>query len=306
MRGTTKLVSNVLTSILSTGGLISGALSNLQNEQIKAQNRRIDRKVDKIQSTLDGVTTTLDDMQSSLGAIAGMQVASLAVSVASIGVSAAGTGLVLRRLERLRDELRETGARLGAFHKEWQQAEVDRLIEPAMSSIERVRDASFHRNPVPVLQAAEEGLQHSFNAISSRIGRVYSGTDVPIDAVRVLIDSLAMTGAAQIKALFLLDEPNAARAKARGQADKIMQLTMQMPPDRLADRFRADATTAAEAAELNAGLLETGYRIASIPPLLDSLAAMELSPQDYLRKAEEETVEPVMFLRPGKSRADLT
>lgn len=275
-------VLSSLTGVTSAGSLVTGAISVVQNEQIK---RRI------------------DTMQSMLGAMHGLQLATLAGSIASIGVSAAGTAIVCQRLDKLRRDVQLTQDSVLAFRDEWRAYELQQLLERATNRIERVNGASARRDPKPLLTEAEQVLQETFDAMHNRVKLLYTREAIPIDSLRLLLDGMAVTGGAQIKALFLLDDPTAAKDEALRQFQKLARLTTDMPADLLAERMGGTELAEQHARDVAVTLSETRHRVASLPSLVDHLDRQGMSARGYLEAAEAEADAPLMILQVDKPQS---
>lgn len=275
-------VLSSLTGVTSAGSLVTGAISVVQNEQIK---RRI------------------DTMQSMLGAMHCLQLATLAGSIASIGVSAAGTAIVCQRLDKLRRDVQLTQDSVLAFRDEWRAYELQQLLERATNRIERVNGASARRDPKPLLTAAEQVLQETFDAMHNRVKLLYTREAIPIDSLRLLLDGMAVTGGAQIKALFLLDDPTAAKDEALRQFQKLARLTTDMPADLLAERLGGTELAEQHARDEAVTLSETRHRVASLPSLVDHLDRQGMSARGYLETAEAEADAPLMILQVDKPQS---
>jgi hypothetical protein len=275
-------VLSSLTGVNSAGSMVTGAISVVQNEQIK---RRI------------------DTMQSMLGAMQGLHVATLAGSIASIGVSAAGTAIVCDRLDKLRRDVQSTQDSVVAFRDEWRASELQRLLERATNRVERVDGAAARVDHMPLLSEAEQVLHETFDAMHSRVKLLYTQEAIPIDNLRVLLDGMAVTGGAQIKALFLLDEPMAAKDQALRQFQKLARLTTDMPADRLAERMGGTEVAEQHARDVAVTLSETRHRVASLPSLVDHLDQQGISARGYLEAAEAETDAPLMIMQVDKPQS---
>ena len=271
-----------LTGVTSAGSLVTGAISVVQNEQIK---RRI------------------DVMQSMLGAMQGLQVATLAGSIASLGVSAAGTAIVCQRLEKLRRDVQSTHDSVLAFRDEWRAYELQQLLERATNRVERVDGAAVRVDRRPLLTEAEQVLHETFDAMHNRVKLLYTREAIPIDSLRLLLDGMAVTGGAQIKALFLLDEPIAAKDQASRQFQKLTQLTTEMPADLLVGRLGGTDAAEQNARDVAVTLLETRHRVASLPSLVDHLGLQGISARSYIEVAEAEDDAPLMIMQVGKPQA---
>lgn len=274
-------VLSSLTGATSAGSLVTGAINVVQNEQIK---RRI------------------DTMQSMLGAMQGLQVATLAGSIASLGVSAAGTAIVCQRLDKLRQDVQSTHDSVVAFRDEWRAYELQQLLERATNRIERVDSAAARVNRKPLLTEAEQVLHETFDAMHNRVKLLYTQDVIPIESLRLLLDGMAVTSGAQIRALFLLDEPKAAKDQALRQFHKFAKLTMEMPADLLVERLGVTEVAEQHAKDVAIILSEIRYRVASLPSLVDHLDLHGISARGYLETAEAEDNAPLMIMQMNKAQ----
>lgn len=264
-----------VTGISSVGSFVTGTIGVVQNEQIK---RRIDR------------------MQSMLGAMQGLQVANIATSIASLGVSAAGTAIVCQRIDKLRRDIQSTQDSVTAFRDEWRASELQQLLDRAMNRVERIDSASVRVDRKSLLTEAEQVLDETYGAMHGRLKLLFTQQSIPLDTLRLLLDGLAVTGGAQIKALFLLEEPMAAKDQSLRQFEKLARLTTEMPVDLLIDRLGGTATAESDAIDVAATLTETRLRVAGLPSLVDQLQKQGLATRAYLEAAEAESDAPLMFL----------
>lgn len=266
--------SNPLTMASSIGSLATGSINVLQNEQIK---RRI------------------DVMQEMLGTAQGLQIATLATSMAAIGVSAAGTALVCKRIDDLCKDLDRLESTVTSFRDEWRTAELQGLLEKAMTRVERIDSARKRGDGRPVLQEAEQVLHDVFDAMVGRGNTLFARQALPVDALRIILDGISISGSARIKALFILDEPESAKDTALRQLAKLGEMTMSMPADRLIGKLQGTEAAKDIAKQVMVTMSETRNRLASVPSLIDHLASIDLKPSAYLAAAEEEGEAPLMI-----------
>lgn len=190
-----------------------------------------------------------------------------------------------------------------AFRDEWRAYELQQLLERATNRIERVNGASARRDPKPLLTEAEQVLQETFDAMHNRVKLLYTREAIPIDSLRLLLDGMAVTGGAQIKALFLLDDPTAAKDEALRQFQKLARLTTDMPADLLAERMGGTELAEQHARDVAVTLSETRHRVASLPSLVDHLDRQGISARGYLEAAKAEADAPLMILQVEKPQS---
>lgn len=264
-----------LSAAAQTVNVAAGITGVIQNQQIKHK---------------------LDVVQSILGTVQGLQIATLATSVVGIGVSAAGTAVLCHRIDGLRRDLGDLGKDLTEFRNDWNTGQLETLLNAASTRLERLGSISARKNPRMVLEEAEPVLHEVFNEFASRANKLLSRPDIPAAALRIVVDGLAISGGARLKALFLLDEAEEAKRSARAQLAPLVQMTLSMPADRLAVRLTNSTSPREEAQALSALASEMRYRAASIPPLIDHLEQSDFLPSSYLKAAEEEEEAPLMVV----------
>lgn len=264
-----------LTAAAQTVNVATGITSVIQNQQIKQK---------------------LDLVQSILGTVQGFQVATLAASTIGIGVSAVGTTMLCQRIDGLRRELGDLNKDLTEFRNEWNMAQIETLQNAASTRLDRLGSISARRNPSSVLDEAEPVLHEAFNEFAARASKLLSRPEIPAAALRVIVDGLAISGGARLKALFLMDEAQEAKRCAKAQLVPLIEMTLSMPADRLADRLISSASPHEESQRLSAIASEMRYRVASIPLLVEHLEQSNFRPSAYLKAAEEEQNAPLMFV----------
>ncbi len=267
--------ANPLTAVTQLATLATNMVTVAQNNQIKKQ---------------------IDLVQTMLGAVQGLQVATLATSVIGLGVSAAGSAIVCQRIEALRHELGELGKDLSDFRSEWNIDRLETLLGTARTRLERLESVSSRTNPRIVLEEAEPILHEVFNEMAARGRKLLMRDNVPIAALQIIMNGMAISGGARIKSLFLMDEGEEAKRSAHAQVTTLIQMTHSMPADRLAGRISGSSTPKEDSLQVARLASDMRYQLASIPPLIDHLAMSDFRPSAYLAAAEEEKDQPLMFL----------
>lgn len=273
--GLANVATGLLNPVSSVIQAATGVVTIVQNEQIK-------RGIGQIQQTL--------------GTVQMLQVATLASSLVGIGVSAAGTMLVLKRLNGLKKDLDMIVESIAAFREDWEMSKLRELIVVAETRIERIEEARGRRDEASVLGEAEGRLHDVFDALRDRATLLLRHESVPLDALKIVLNGLAVSGNARIRSLFLLDEPAAARDAAMSQLRHLASLTRIGPRDVLERRLAGPGDVALAAQEVSTGLSEMRERVESVPRLIDHLAAMGQSPRGYLD--EVGTAEDDLLLLP--------
>ena len=263
-----------------------GAASQLGNLAASGivirQNRQIKQGITEIQGMLD--------------LMQGVGVANLATSLIGIGVTVAAAALMVQRIERLRTDLEELARTLTDFRDEWRIDELEKLLQSASTELSRVEGVRRRVNGRAVLEAAERDLHHVFDEMARRGDKLLKRQEIPVDALRIVLEGLSLSGSARIKALFLMDEAEEAKACAQSQIKTLTRMTVDMPADRLANHIIGTSSPAEAAATTSAQLALMRENIVGIAPLVNELRRQDLRPSVYLSSAEQETDKPLMFL----------
>lgn len=252
---------------------------------------------------LEQVKNRIDTMQNMLGVIEGLQVATLATSVVGVGVTAASAAIVCHRINLLRDDVGKLGKEVAAFREEWRTAQLQELLDKAITRVERVSTAQNRNDQRSVLQEAETVLHDVFNASLSRGIALLKMDTVPFDALQIIIDGLIISGATRVKTLLLLDEAEEAKTAAAMQVKAFGELTFAMPLDILASRIEAAKNPQDIARQVSAIFSEARLQSASVPHLIEHLLAKGLQTSDFMKIVDEEKDRPLLFL-PTASRSE--
>jgi hypothetical protein len=274
-----------LLSKLGAGNPISmaGQVANLAASGVMIrQNQQIKQTLNEVRDTLDFVK--------------GIGVANLATSVVGIGVTVAATAMLVQRIESLRVNLENFAKEVTEFRDEWRTNELEKLLQAASTELDRIDGVHRRVNGRPVLEAAERDLHHVFDQMAARARSLFMRKEIPVAAVRIVLDGLSISGSARIKALFLMDEAEEAKASAQAQVKNLMDMTIAMPADRLAGRLVGTTSHREEAAALSARMASMRDTAVGILPLVDELQRQDLRASAYLVAAEKEEDAPLMFL----------
>ncbi len=268
-------MANPLSAALKVAELGIGGINTVQLEQVKKR---------------------LATMQEMLGVIEGLQVATLATSVAGIGVSAASAAIVCHRINLLRDDVTKLGKDVAEFREEWRITQLQDLLDRAMTRVERVGSIRNRNDQRGVLQEAETVLHDVFTASLSRGKALLKMENIPVEALQIIIDGLMISGATRVKALLLLDEGEEAKNVAVQQVKVFGELSVAMPSDVLVSRLVAVKNPMEVAKQVSAIFSEARLQSASVPHLVAHLSSESMQPSDFLKVADEETENPIIFM----------
>lgn len=268
-------VSNPVSVALKVAKVGMGAINAVQLEQMKKR---------------------LDSMQNMLGMIESLQVATLATSIVGIGVTAASTAIVCHRISLLRDDVAKLGKEVTEFREKWRTTNLQELLDKAMTRVERVGSVQNRNDQRSVLLEAETVLHDVFNASLWRGKALLKMNTIPIDALKIIIDGLMVSGATRVKALLVLDKAAEAKNAAAFQVKAFGELTYALPSEMLVSRLGYAENPLEIAKQVSAIFSEACLQSASVPHLVEHLSVESMKHSDFLKIVDEEKVSPLLFL----------
>lgn len=223
-----------------------------------------------------------------------MQIATLVTSVAGIGVTAASTALILHRLRRIEGRMDALIDRLDAQDRRDEDRDLRKVLSRVEDQLDRLSQANVsRRDPTSIVERAEEELQGAFSGLRDSAKEILARPSVAAEDVESVLSGIALCGTAQIKALFWLDEKDRASFCARNQSTAMRDIAMQIPEDRLAGMLGDNADLAPL---LFGAFSEVRMRAASVPTLARALEDAEVHGRDYIMRAQDEIVEPLLLM----------
>lgn len=240
---------------------------------------RADRKLTALTSMVQGLQA--------------MQLVGLVFSVAGIGVTVASTMVILNRLKGITDGLTAVAEKIDALPQAWQELEIQKTLGDVQTQLERLEEIETRKSVRPVLEKVEEKMHDSFNRLHH--GAISLVVEATVDAqlLQQVLAGLAISGGAQVRVLYELDEVSTAGKRAQNQFEKLQALSLQMPRDLLAQKLNGDAGAANQLANT---ISRVRLNTASQPSLAEQLVSLEVSGPDYLARAKEEEDEPMLLL----------
>lgn len=256
-----------------------------------------------VQMGLDAANTALavradrklTELASMVGSLQTVQIVTAASSIAGLGVTVASTMVILNRLRGISKGLQEITAKLDALPQTWREIDLQKTLGDVQTQLERMEEIGARKAAKPVIQKAEEKLHDAFNRLHHGTMTVVAEVSVDADLLRQLMAGLALSGGAQIRALYELNEVETAGRRAHNQFEKLQTLSMQIPRDSLARKLVSDSEPD-EAFRLADILSQIRLNTASQPSLAERLSSLEVSGPDYLARVRDEEEEPVLLL----------
>ena len=290
------LLGNVMTSGANPlGALVNlglGSASVIQNQQIKAR---------------------LAELQSSLAILQNLQLGTLAVSGLGLGVSVAGFAAMLKRLKGIEDHLGTIDAKIDNVTSERRSDDVRMIFADIGTQLDIIDTLSARSYKVSSAEAAERALAKSAGRLeahfqqksdSMQTGAIVSAD---MDVLWSLAAAIRVCHEAGLRALFTIEELEAAKRLADRHAQRFLDLSQPLTPDvlaRLSSQNVEDAIAYSKARRLalpQAEVLVLGLRnsvasISSQSELAQSLLTNQISGADYLKEIENEKNEPLIML----------
>lgn len=239
------------------------------------------------------ISSKLTALQSAVGTLQSLQLVNIASSVAGIGVTAASTAMILHRLDGIGSQISGIEETIGGFPDRLRELDLRDTLTSIRTTLERFDNAGNRMDPEPVVRNAEEKLHYGFDKLHEGANAVLGMPKTDAGLLRSLLAGMSLCGAAQIKALFWLNEMNEAEQQARRQYRKIEQLSLLYPNDVLRQKLgQADAAAIA----LPGDMAEIRARVASLPALSARVAELGVHGRDYLERLESEKEQPLLIL----------
>lgn len=235
----------------------------------------------------------LTAMQNSLGSMQSLQMLTAVSSVVGIGVTVASTAIILSKMKAIEGTLSTIEQTVEKLPSQWRDLNLRKTLEKMETQLERLQEVPARKDAKPVLQRVEEELHSGFNAIHSGVRQVVAEVEIDTELLQTLLAALAVSGSAQFKALYQMDDIEAALQRAQTQSAKMQSLAFEMPKDKLKRRMIEDSKVASQIADQAS---EIRLIMASRPSLTENLISRDVSGLQYLRALEEEQESPLLVL----------
>ena len=290
------LLGNVMTSGANPlGALVNlglGAASVIQNQQIKSR---------------------LAELQSSLAILQNLQIGTLAVSGLGLGISVAGFAVMLKRLKGIEGHLGTIESKIDSITSDRRSDDVRMIFADIRTQLDVIDTLSARSYKLSSAEAAERALAKSAGRLEAHFQQKSDSMQIcaivsaDMDILWSLAAAIRVCHEAGMRALFTIEELEAAKKLAERHAQRFLDLSQPLTPDvlaRLSSQDTSDAVTYANARRLalpQAEVLVRGLRdsvaaISSQSELAQSLIINQISGPDYLKDIENEKDEPLVML----------
>lgn len=281
-----------LGSTVSSGFSPLALISVIQNQQIKAR---------------------LAEVQSSLAVLQNLQIGTLAVSGLGLGVSVVGFAAVLARLKGIESHLTTIDAKIEKVTNDRRSDDLRMIFADVGTQLATVDSLPARSNKVHVAEAAEQALATSAGRLNAEFQKhsetIQSGrmTTADLELLWSLAAAIRICHEAGLRALFTIDELEAAGKIAEDRAAAFLQLGQSLSPDTLARlcaqgevdpvKFSDLRRVALPQAEtLVKGMRDTVALIGSQAELARHLLANQISGPAYLAETVVEQTLPLLLL----------
>ncbi|WP_411956539.1 hypothetical protein [Paracoccus homiensis] len=289
------VLNNALSGVGSTlrnGFSPLSAVALIQNQQIKSR---------------------LAEVQSSLAVLQHLQIGTLAVSGLGLGVSVAGFAMMLKRLKGIEAQLGTITAKLDRVTTDRRSDDIRSIFADIGTQLDIVDTLSARSNKVNSGEAAEHALATSSGRLEAHFQQksdaIQEGpiTSADMDMLWSLAAAIRLCHEAGFRALYSIDELEAARQLAQRRAQRFLSLSQTLTPDalaRLCAQSASDSASYFEARELalpQADTLVQGLRdsvasISSQSELAQNLIEKQISGPAYLEEITDDVDEPLLIL----------
>ena len=296
----TGMLQTILNSVMTSGGnpvvafatLGLGAASVIQNQQIKSR---------------------LAEVQSSLAVLQNLQIGTLAVSGLGLGVSVVGFAVMLKRLKGIEAHLGTIEAKIANVTSDRRSDDVRMIFADVGTQLDTVDTLSARSNKVSTAEAAEQALATSAGRLEAHFQQksdtmqMGAITSADMDLLWSLAAAIRLCHEAGLRALYTIDELEAAKQLAERRAQRFLNLGQALTPDalaRLCGQTAQDSKSYAEARRLalpQAEVLVQGLRdsvaaISSQSELAQHLITNQISGPAYLEDIANKKEEPLLIL----------
>lgn len=259
------------------------------------------------------ILSKLADMNETLNLLQVLQVGSLAVSGVGLGVCIAGFAMVLKRLKAIEAHLAGLVQKIDAVTADRRADELRLLFADIATALDDVETLTLRRRQTATGEAAQRELAQCagrlevhFRNHADRL-RKEVVTEADLDALWSVAAAIRLCHEAGSRALFQIDELDAASGLTARQAQRYLDLSRPLSPDGLARRIAAESATASEfaaartaatpaATTLVRGLREAAAAIISQSALAADLSARRISGPAYLDSVQQMADVPLVYL----------
>ncbi|MFZ1727766.1 MAG: hypothetical protein WBO29_15295 [Albidovulum sp.] len=259
------------------------------------------------------IKSRLIDVQASLTILQNLQIGTLAVSGLGLGVSVAGFAVMLKRLKGIEAHLSTIEAKIDHVTTDRRSDDLRMIFADIGTQLDTVDTLPARSNKVSSALAAEQVLATSAGRLESHFQQKSDAmqmgliTSADMDMLWSLAAAIRLCHEAGLRALYSIDELEAARQLAERRSQRFLNLSQTLAPDslaRLCGQGEPDSTSYADARQkalpqakvLVQGLRDSVASISSQGELARTLISSGISGPVYLGEITDEQEVPLMLL----------
>ena len=222
-------------------------------------------------STADGVLGPLDAMDvfrsqevrsrleatsHSLELVQGLQIGTFAVSGIGLGVAAVGFGIMLSKLRRIESHLGNIELRIDRITADRRGDEIRSIFADIEVHLDSVDTLGVRNRQQGAAERAEDGLARAANQLLRRFAQQHEAMKqrpLEVAELHVLMSlgaTIRLCHGARIRAMFAIDELEAASMEALKSAERLLEAVRPVSSDELARLCASKAANAAEFEEM--------------------------------------------------------
>lgn len=259
------------------------------------------------------IKSRLAEVQSSLALLQNLQVGTLAVSGLGLGVSVVGFAVMLKRLKGIEAQLGAIEAKIERVTTDRRSDDIRMIFADMGTQLEIVDTLSARSNRVSSGEAAEHALATSAGRLEAhfqqkseamQMGRM---TSADMDMLWSLAAAIRLCHEAGLRALYSIDELEAAKQLAERRAQRFLNLSQSLSPDALArlcaqsaldsPAYTGERQLALPHAEVFVyGLRDSVASISSQSEMAQHLIANQITGPAFLEEIAHETDESLLLL----------
>lgn len=257
------------------------------------------------------IKSRIAEVQSSLALLQNLQIGTLAISGLGLGVSVAGFAMMLKRLNGIEAQLGVIETKIDRVTTDRRSDDIRMIFADIETQLDSIDTLSVRSNKVRSAETAEHALATSTGRLQSHFQQKSEAmqmgpiTCADMDMLWSLAAAIRLCHEAGLRALYSIDELEAAKQLAERRAQRFLDLSQSLTPDalaRLCGQNAQDPISFSEARRLampQAEILVQGLRdsvasISSQSELAHNLIENKISGPAYLKEIADEKDEPLL------------
>ena len=259
------------------------------------------------------VRSRLDATAHSLELVQGLQIGTFAVSGIGLGVAAVGFGIMLRKLRRIESHLGSIEQRIDRITGDRRSDEIRSIFADIEVHLDSVDTLGVRNRQQGAAERAEDGLARAANQLLRRFAQQHEAMKqrpLEVAELHVLMSlgaTIRLCHGARIRAMFAIDELEAASMEALKSAERLLEAVRPVSSDELARLCASKAANAAEFEEMRGAAFSAALAlvqmmhdcvlaVGSQSEMAEALKQRGVSGPAHLDAIKGAGQEPLMFL----------